>query len=109
MQQRLWQCLAVPACADGLTRTTRARKFAPKGGSAMRTWGRWIASFALALCATASAQSYQPPRHTRDAPMIGDGSQMQVLERADEGMQIERNRAPADELEEHRKLDRALH
>ena len=75
----------------------------------MRTWGRLIASFVLALCAAASAQTYQPPRHTRDAPMIGDGSQMQVLERADEGMQIERNRAPADELEEHRKLDRALH
>ena len=75
----------------------------------MRTLGRWIASFALALSAAASSQTYQPPRHTQPPPMIVDGSPMEVLERADAGTQIERGRSPAEELEEHRKLDRALH
>ena len=41
--------------------------------------------------------------------MIGIGTPMEILERADAGTQIERNRSPAAELEEHRKLDRALH
>jgi hypothetical protein len=40
--------------------------------------------------------------------MIGIGSPMEILERADAGTEIERNRSPAEELEEHRKLDRAL-
>lgn len=74
----------------------------------MRTGGRLIAACALALSAAASSQSYQPPRHTQPAPMIGIGSPMEILERADGGTQVERNRAPAVELEEHRKLDRAL-
>ena len=72
----------------------------------MRTWLGLIA--ALALSAAASSQTYQPPRHTQPPPMIGIGSPMDILERADAGTQIERNRAPAAELEEHRKLDRAL-
>ena len=73
----------------------------------MRTWLGLIA--ALALSASASSQTWQPPRHTAPAPMIGIGSPMDILERADAGTQIERNRSPAAELEEHRKLDRALH
>ena len=73
----------------------------------MRTWLGLIA--ALALSASASSQTFQPPRHTQPAPMIGIGSPMEVLERADAGTQIERNRSPAAELEEHRKLDRTLH
>ena len=72
----------------------------------MRTWLGLIA--ALALSASASSQPFQPPRHTQPAPMIGIGSPMEILERADAGTQIERNRSPAAELEEHRKLDRVL-
>jgi hypothetical protein len=67
-----------------------------------------IAALLLSLSAAASSQPYQPPRHTQPAPMIGIGSPMEILERADGGTQIERNRSPAAELEEHRKLDRAL-
>ena len=74
----------------------------------MRTAARLIASFALALAAAASAQTYQPPRHTQPPPMIGIGSPMEILERADAGAEIELNRGPAAELEEHRRLDRAL-
>jgi hypothetical protein len=40
--------------------------------------------------------------------MIGVGTPMEILARADAGTQIERDRSPAAELEEHRKLDRAL-
>jgi hypothetical protein len=74
----------------------------------MRTLGRLIAALALALAAAASSQTYRPPGHNAPPPMIVDGSPTEVLERADAGTQIERNRAPAIELEEHRKLDRAL-
>jgi hypothetical protein len=63
----------------------------------------------LILPNAATAQPYQPPRHTQPPPMIGIGTPMDILERADAGTQIERNRSPAAELEEHRKLDRALH
>jgi hypothetical protein len=41
--------------------------------------------------------------------MIAVGTPMEILARADSGTQIERDRSPAAELEEHRKLDRALH
>jgi hypothetical protein len=69
-----------------------------------------IAAFALAHPTAATpSQPYQPPRHTQPAPMIGVGTPMDVLARADSGTQIERDRSPAAELEEHRKLDRALH
>src|SRR3954470_14705286 len=68
-----------------------------------------IAALALSLFAPASSQTYQPPRHTQPPPLIGLGSPVEILERADAGTQIERNRSPAAELEEHRKLDRALH
>jgi hypothetical protein len=67
-----------------------------------------IALFALALSTAAAAQPYQPPRHTQPPPMIGVGTPMDILARADSGTQIERDRSPAAELEEHRKLDRAL-
>jgi hypothetical protein len=74
----------------------------------MRTWLGLIAASALALATAVSSQTYQPPRHTQPPPMIGIGSPMEILERADGGTEIERNRAPAEELAEHRKLDRAL-
>jgi hypothetical protein len=68
-----------------------------------------IAAFALALTTAAAPQGYQPPRHTQPPPMIGLGSPIEILERADAGTQIERNRSPRAELDEHRKLDQALH
>ena len=66
-----------------------------------------IAALAL-LLPSASAQVYQPPRHTQPAPMIGEGTPLDIILRADAGTQIERDRSPAAELEEHRRLDRAL-
>ena len=74
----------------------------------MRTWLGLMAASALSLAAAASAQTYQPPRHTQPPPLIANGTPMELLERADAGTEIERNRAPAEELAEHRKLDRAL-
>jgi hypothetical protein len=71
---------------------------------------RLIAGLALlvASAAAASAQPYQPPRHTQPAPMLGEGTPLDLSLRADAGTQIERDRAPAGELDEHRKLERAL-
>ena len=70
------------------------------------------AALALVLTCTASAQTlprYQPPRHTIGAsPLFVAGSEVEIEMRADAGTQIEGDRAPADELAEHRKLDRAL-
>jgi hypothetical protein len=68
-----------------------------------------IAALALALCAAAPSQPYQPPRHSGPgSPMLISGSPIDLLFRADAGTQIEQNRSPAGELEEHRKLDRVL-
>src|SRR5437868_10525331 len=75
----------------------------------MRLGCKAVVALSLAFSAAASSQTYQPPRHTQPPPMIGIGSPMEILERADAGTEIERNRSPAEELEEHRKLDRALH
>jgi hypothetical protein len=73
---------------------------------------RSVAALALALAAAAaaaSAQTYQPPRHILPPPPgLVDGTPLDVLFRADAGTQIERNRSPAGELDEHRKLERAL-
>jgi hypothetical protein len=76
----------------------------------MRTGLRAIAALALVLPAAAAApQSYQPPRHgTGPSPLLIAGSPFEIMARADAGTQIERDRAPAAELDEHRKLDRAL-
>jgi hypothetical protein len=69
-----------------------------------------MGAVAVALvAAAAAAQSYKPPRHTMPPPPgLVDGTPLDVLFRADAGTQVERNRSPAVELEEHRKLDRAL-
>jgi hypothetical protein len=74
----------------------------------MRTGLRLIAALALLFPAAAIPQAYQPPRHTVRAPMIADGSPYEIAARADAGTQIERDRAPAAELDEHRKLERVL-
>jgi hypothetical protein len=78
----------------------------------VRFWVVLKLSLALGLvlpCA-ASSQAYQPPRHTT-APsplLVGSGSELELGLRADAGTQIEQDRSPAEELAEHRKLDRAL-
>ena len=70
---------------------------------------RTIAALALLLPAVAATpQAYQPPRHTVPPPLLGKASPQEIAAFADAGTQIERSRAPADELDEHRKLDRAL-
>ncbi len=75
----------------------------------MRTALRMIAALALILPGAASTQqAYQAPRHSLQPPLFAGASPVEVMARADSGMQIERDRAPAGELEEHRKLDRAL-
>ena len=78
----------------------------------LRLWVVLKLSLALGLvlpCA-ASSQSYRPPRHTA-APsplLVGAGSELELGLRADAGTQIEQDRSPAEELAEHRKLERAL-
>ena len=75
----------------------------------MRSGIGLIAALALLLPAPAlPQQSDQPPRHNAPAPFIGTGAPVEIQARADQGMQIERDRSPADELDEHRRLDRAL-
>ena len=69
------------------------------------------AALALALSCTASAQvaGYLPPRHTAGpSPLLLAGSEFDIGIRADAGTQIERDRSPAGELAEHRRLERAL-
>lgn len=76
----------------------------------MRVWLKIVAALALIfLPAAATPQGYQPPRHSGPPPpALTSGSPGDVLARANAGTQIERDRSPAEELDEHRKLDRAL-
>ena len=48
------------------------------------------------------------PHRRALALLVGAGSELQLGLRADAGTQIEQDRCPAEELAEHRKLDRAL-
>jgi hypothetical protein len=75
----------------------------------MRGKLKLIAALALVLPAAASTQTFQAPRHTAGpSPLLVAGSPADIQRRADAGTQIEGNRTPAGELDEHRKLDRAL-
>ena len=70
---------------------------------------RTIAALALLLPAVAATpQAYQAPRHTVPPPFLARTTPQELAASADAGVQIERSRAPADALDEHRKLDRAL-
>ncbi|HEV2817265.1 MAG TPA: C13 family peptidase [Allosphingosinicella sp.] len=69
---------------------------------------RALAGLFLLLPTVAAPQPGQPPRHSAPAPFLGTGAPVEIQARADQGMQIERDRAPAAELDEHRRLDRAL-
>ena len=63
----------------------------------------------LALPSASVPQTYRPPRHTLPmSPLILSGEPVDLMFRADAGMQIEQDRSAATELEEHRKLERAL-
>jgi len=79
--------------------------------SAPRRWTnpRLLAALAFLLPAAALTQSFEPPRHILSpGPLMQGATVTEMLVRADAGTQIERDRTPAQELEEHRKLDRAL-
>ncbi|HKR25409.1 MAG TPA: hypothetical protein VJS15_09135, partial [Allosphingosinicella sp.] len=65
-----------------------------------------IAALAFLLPSAANAQASTP--HTRPPSELTAGTPLDLVMRADAGTQIELNRAPADELAEHRRLDRAL-
>lgn len=61
------------------------------------------------MAVAAAAPSYTPPRHSgAPSPLLVGGSDLDILFRADGGTQIEQHRSAAGELDEHRKLDRAL-
>ena len=69
---------------------------------------RALAALALILpVAAASPQAFQAPRHSAPSPFFV-GTEAEVRARAEAGTQIERDRDPAEELAEHRRLDRAL-
>lgn len=56
----------------------------------------------------AAPQAYRPPEHRAPPPLFANASETEVALRADSGMQIERNRSPAEELADTRKLTAAL-
>ncbi|MGE0178284.1 MAG: C13 family peptidase [Sphingomonas sp.] len=75
----------------------------------MRGRLKLIAALVLVLPAAASTQTFQPPRHTAGpSPLLTAGGPAEIARRADGGAQIESGRSPAGELEEHRRLNRAL-
>lgn len=75
----------------------------------MRASIRLIAALAMLFPAVALTQGWQPPRHTPGpSPLAVGASPMEIMARADSGMEIERDRTPAEELAEHRKLEKAL-
>lgn len=83
----------------------------------MRIGWRAVAALALALPAVAATPQvsapaptgFQAPRHLLPPPLFTNIPPLEIMARADAGMEVERDRSPAGELDEHRKLDRALH
>ncbi|GGA55658.1 C13 family peptidase [Sphingomonas psychrolutea] len=79
----------------------------PRNGDiTMRQLLRIIILALAALVAPALAQ-YDPPRHTQPAPPIGRSDEDTTVQ-ANNGIEIQRDRTPQNELAEHRRLDRAL-
>ena len=79
----------------------------------MRYGFKAVAALLLTLPAVASTQTtpaaYQAPQHNaRNSPLFLVPDEATLRARADAGMQIEQSRSPAEELAEHRKMDRAL-
>lgn len=74
---------------------------------------RSILPFALALlalpAASAQQQPYSPPKHTAPPPPgVARSTPEEVVQQADGGLQIERDRTATHALAEHRRLTRAL-
>jgi hypothetical protein len=58
---------------------------------------------------SAASQQYTPPQHTAPPPPgVARSTPFEVVQQADGGTQIERDRAPRHALAEHRRLARAL-
>lgn len=80
-----------------------------RGSAFLRPPMKLAAALLLCLPAASTPQAYQPPRHSgARSPLLAGATPFEVEARANDGMQIERDRSPAAELEEHRKLERAL-
>lgn len=56
------------------------------------------------LTGAAPAQTFQPPQHTRPAPLVASAGETGLIELADQGGAIEHDRAPHWQLAEHRRL-----
>ena len=71
---------------------------------------RHIVAFAALLPIQASAQApgFQPVQHQYGAPLIDRATPQELAFLADQGVAIEHDRAPAQALAEHRRLDAAL-
>ena len=71
---------------------------------------RFLSAAAALLPLSASAQTpaYQPPQHQFAIPFIERASPEELAFLADQGVDIERDRPPAQALAEHRRLDTAL-
>lgn len=70
----------------------------------------FVGALLAALAGASTAQQsepYRPPAHTRPPPSVG-ATEADFTAYANGGMQIERDRAPRDELSEHRRMTRAL-
>jgi hypothetical protein len=68
-----------------------------------------VGALLIAIAGAAPQQTYQPPRHSgAPSPLFVGGSDVDVAFRADAGTQIERDRSAKGELDEHRRLERAL-
>jgi hypothetical protein len=74
----------------------------------MRRMIKLAAALALVLPATASTQSYRAAVHSQPSQLLLGVPPREVAARADAGMQIERGRSAAGELDELRRLERAL-
>ena len=62
----------------------------------------------LPLAASAQAPGYQPAEHRFATPLIDRASPQELAFLADQGIAMERDRAPGDALAEHRKLEAVL-
>jgi hypothetical protein len=69
-----------------------------------------LAAALLPLAATAQTPTtpYRPPEHRYAAPLIDRASPQELAFLADQGIAMERDRAPADALAEHRRLSATL-
>lgn len=66
-----------------------------------------VATILLAAASFAQTPGYRPPTHSQPAPILN--LPPEIADRyAEEGAEIERGRAPADMLEDHRRVERAL-